>query len=551
MLLNLHVKNYAIIKDINIDFYEGLNILSGETGAGKSLLLKTLNLLKGDRFNKDFIGIFDDRTYVEAVFSSNEFINNILEENGIDTFDNIILSRTFTQNSSITKINNRACNVKLLSEISDLLFDIHGQHSQLIILDKSNYINLIDKFDIQTEELKSSIRKNLSNIELLNKENEKLNMSDEEIEREKDLLKFQIDEIEDFDFDNYDEDNLNKEYKKLTSQSSLIQGTDNIINFLTRSNRQDSFKDMSDILYNELNSLSNIDEDLKEITSDALNIKELISDLSNKIENYSYTLDIDEERIQIIEDIFDKFQVLKLKYGRDSEEILNFLMNSKDRFNTINNIHEKRASIKNDINKLNIENQKLADRLTNIRKSIIIKLEEKIIEELNEMNMQYIDFEIQLLKKDKINKNGQDDIDFLISTNKGQELKSLSTVSSGGEISRFMLAMKAALTEKEEIGTIIFDEIDTGISGKTADIVGDKLKKISKKTQLIVISHLAQIASKADYNYLIYKENKDNQTISNINLLNYDGKVNEIARLISGSDITHKSIESAKELIKE
>lgn len=551
MLINLYVKNFAIIKEINIDFQKGLNILSGETGSGKSLLLKALSILKGDRFNKDYIGVFADKTIIEAIFTSNERINQILIDNDIDVDSNIVLSRTFTENSSITKINNRACNIKFLGEISSILFDIHGQHSNLVVLNKSNYISLIDKFNEKADEYKTKLSNNLRQLQILNKENEALNMSDDEIEREKDLLLYQINEIESFDFDNYDEESLNKEYKKLSNQSELITGTNSIINFMSESSRIPSMKEMSQILYDNLVDLENLDEDLKPLVSDALNIRELIKDLSAQIERYSYNLDIDDERIQIIEDLFSSFQVLKLKYGRNSEEILAFLEDNKKRYKIVSNIHARRSEIEKEILNIEKENINISEKLNAIRKDIIKYLESKIIDELNEMNMQYIDFKIDIRQREKITKEGFDEVDFLISTNKGQELKSLSEVSSGGEISRFILAMKAAFIEKDDIDTIIFDEIDSGISGKTADIVGNKLKKISNHVQLIVISHLAQIASKADVNYLLEKKEIDGITQSNVEKLDYDKTVREIARLISGSDITEKSLISAKELLKE
>lgn len=551
MLINLFVKNFAIIKELNINFYQGLNILSGETGSGKSLLLKTLSILKGERFSKEYIGNFSDKTVIEAVFSSNFKVEKLLEESGIESDENIILTRTFNNNSSITKVNGRACNIKFMNQIASMLYDIHGQHSQLIVLNKSNYISIIDKFNKKTDEYKFEISKNLKLISSLMKEIEDLNISDDELEREKDLLKYQINEIEAFNFDNYDEETLNNEYKKLSNQSELITGTNTIINAINESNRSISLKEMINTIYDKLQDLENYDNDIKSFSSDALNIKELIYDLSNNIENYSFTLEIDDERIQVIEDIFSSFQVLKLKYGKTADEILGYLNEIKIKYDKYLNIDKNKKNIETKISKLTIENNELADKLTNLRKEIIKDLQSKIIVELNEMNMQNIQFEISLNKKDVINKEGQDDIDFLISTNKGQELKSLSLVSSGGEISRFMLALKAVFVTNDEIDTIIFDEIDTGISGKTADIVGNKLKKISDKCQLLVISHLAQIASKADNHYLLYKETSENATITSLKHLEKDEQINEIARLISGSDITDNSLQAAKELLKE
>lgn len=550
MLINLHVKNFAIIKELNIDFEEGLNVLTGETGSGKSLILKAISFIKGERFNKDYLSNFGDKTIIEAVFTTNDNINTFLSDHGYELNENVIISRTFSYNSSISKINNSACNVKLLSELGDMLFDIHGQHSQLIILNKSNYIDLIDKFNNNTIELKHKISKNLKEIDKLNKEIGELNLSDDEIEREKDLLKYQINEIEKFDFDNYNEEKLNKEYKKLTNQSELIRGTDNLLEIIKNGNKFDSLFDLSSNAYNYILDLQKLDNDLSEITSDVLNIRELIRDLGNKIENYSFTLEIDEERVQVIEDMFSDFQVLKLKYGRSEEDILSFLSDIKNRYDLIIDIHNRKSEISKQILRLENENDNYAEKLTKLRKDIIKNLEIDIIKELYQMNMQHINFKISISKLEKIKNNGRDDVDFLISTNKGQELKSLNQVSSGGEISRFMLALKSVFIEKDDINTIIFDEIDAGISGKTADIVGDKLKDISSKVQLIVISHLPQISSKAKHHYLITKNIADEQTISSVKKLNMDERELEIARLISGSNITENSIISAKELLR-
>lgn len=551
MLINLYVKNFAIIEEVNIDFGSGLNILSGETGSGKSLLIKALNLLKGDRFSRDYLGNFADKTIVEAVFNSNENINNILIDNNFDIEDNIILTRQFTETSSITKINNRACSIKFLNYVTNLLYDVHGQHSNLIILDKANYIKILDDFDNETIGLKKNLSENLFNINKLYTKLKDLDLSEEEISREKDILEYQINEIEDFDFKSYDEEKLNKEYKKLSNQKELIDKTSILLDFLTENNRNHSFRELTHILYDQIKAIENIDEDFSDISSDAINIVELTNDLSKKVESYLYTLNIDEERLQIIEQLFATFQNLKVKYGRTIDEILEFLENIKNRYTLLNNIDAQTKEMNYEISQLKLNNIEIAKKLNSKRKKIAKKLEEKIVNELEEMNMENVHFKIKFDKKESIQKDGFDDIDFMISTNKGQDLKSLSQVSSGGEISRFMLAMKSSLSENDDIQTVVYDEIDTGISGKTADIVGDKLKKISKNIQLIVISHLPQIAAKSDYHYILYKQEDENITRSFVKQLDIDGKIKEIARLISGSDITKNSLISAKELLEE
>lgn len=549
MLQNLYIKNFVLIKELNIDFNEGFNIISGETGAGKSILLNAISMLKGNRFNKQFIGRFDDETIIEGVFDMTEDIKSILIKNDYETdFENIIITRKFSEKTSVTKLNNRVISLYLLNEISDKLFDIHGQHSQLVVLNKSNYIEIIDSFNDKTLEIKSKIKDNLIRNSVILKELNEIDISDEETQREIDILQFQISEIEEFDFDSYNEEEINREYKKLTNQASIIEVTSKIL-YLINDSGNGSLKDIINSINQLMYELTEYDSKFEDFNSDIVNIKELTYDFSRALENYSYTLNIDEERIKIIESDFQKLQSLKRKYGRNIFDIIKFYDESKLRLKKLSDVENLRKSLNEQIKSLENVNLKLADELTALRLEIIKFLEKRIINELAEMNMEYIDFKILLTKMEKVTESGNDFIDFLISTNKGQELKSLSAVSSGGEVSRFMLALKASLAEKEDVQTIIFDEIDTGISGKTANIVGEKLKKISYLRQLIVITHLPQIASQADFHFLIRKETIDENTISNIVKLDEDQRVNEIARLISGADITEKSKISAKELI--
>lgn len=549
MLQNLYIKNFVLIKELNIDFNEGFNIISGETGAGKSILLNAISMLKGNRFNKQFIGRFDDETIIEGVFDMTEDIKSILIKNDYETdFENIIITRKFSEKTSVTKLNNRVISLYLLNEISDKLFDIHGQHSQLVVLNKSNYIEIIDSFNDKIVEIKSKIKDNLIRKSVILKELNEIDISDEETQREIDILQFQISEIEEFDFDSYNEEEINREYKKLTNQASIIEVTSKIL-YLINDSGNGSLKDIINSINQLMYELTEYDSKFEDFNSDIVNIKELTYDFSRALENYSYTLNIDEERIKIIESDFQKLQSLKRKYGRNIFDIIKFYDESKLRLKKLSDVENLRKSLNEQIKSLENVNLKLADELTALRLEIIKFLEKRIINELAEMNMEYIDFKILLTKMEKVTESGNDFIDFLISTNKGQELKSLSAVSSGGEVSRFMLALKASLAEKEDVQTIIFDEIDTGISGKTANIVGEKLKKISYLRQLIVITHLPQIASQADFHFLIRKETIDENTISNIVKLDEDQRVNEIARLISGADITEKSKISAKELI--
>ncbi len=552
MLTNIYIKNFALIEEINIDFKEGFNVLSGETGSGKSIIINAISLLKGERVNKDFMGKFGDFSIVEGSFYIEESQIFLFEDKGIDIEDNLlIITRRFTKTSSTVRINNRIVTLSLLQSISDSLIDIHGQHSQLIALNKSNYLDILDSFNkIQTNQLKSQIKSNIKEIEGLKKLSEELNITDEELIREKDLLVYQMDEIEDFNFDDYREDELNQEYKKLSNTATIQANIMNIQNIIRGgSYSKKSLKEDISNIESLIAEVVEFDEDLKVFEEEIINLKDLLDDFHRSIESYYYSISVNESRIRAIEEVFSSFQNLKRKYGRDEEEILSFYDKIKMRYQLLDNIEEKRREINKRLKVLNEENLSRAEKLTEIRKNIAKDFEKQIIVELSEMNIKNIEFYIAFQDLDRVTENGKDQIDFMISTNKGQDVKSLSQVASGGEISRFMLALKAILADYDNVQTIIFDEIDTGISGRTAQIVGEKLLKISKKRQVVVITHLPQIAALANSHYLIEKNTIDNKTLTSMKAIDQEERVHEIARLISGVDITELSISSAREML--
>lgn len=549
MLTNLYIKNFALFDELSVDFDEGLNIISGETGSGKSILINAMSLLLSGRINKNYMGKFSKETIVEASFSINEELKKKLYSYDIKASDNLIITRRFTKTTSTVKINNRPINLSVLEDLSQSIMDIHGQHSQLVILNKSNYIKIIDSFNENTDKLKSELKDNINKLKEFNEKLDSMDLDEDQVLREIDILQFQIDEIESFDFKNFDEEDLNKEHKKLSNLTEIIDGVKLIQSIFNEGYQRSSLKDDLNQVYSTLLDINEFDQPLEEYTSRIIDIRELVNELSRDLDSYYYSIDLDEERLLEIESIFSKIQVLKRKYGPDIKDILSFLKEAKERLSELQNIEQIREKLYLLMDKINKSNRELSDKLSKIRKTIIADLEDRMIIELNQMNMKNLSFKILLEKKDMIDELGQDQIDFLISTNKGQDMKSLNKVVSGGEISRFMLALKAVLADSERVQTIVFDEIDTGISGYTADVVGDKLIKISKKRQVIVITHLPQIASKADSHYLIEKKVYDDITKSNIKKLDYEDRTKEIARLISGANITQSTLNSALELI--
>ncbi|MDO5027070.1 MAG: DNA repair protein RecN [Tissierellia bacterium] len=550
MLTNLYIKNFALFDELSVDFDEGLNIISGETGSGKSILINAISLLLQGRINKNFIGNFSNETIVEASFSLENDIKDKLETYDIKADDNLIITRRFTKTSSTIKLNNRPINLAILEDIGQSIMDIHGQHSQLVVLNKSNYLKIIDSFNEKTILIKQALKNNMASLKKLQEKLETIDLNEDEVFRETDILKFQVEEIEAFDFKNYDEISLNKEHKKLSNLTDILSSIKFIQSILSDGYHKSSLKDEINEIYSKLLDVNEFDEDLKAFTSRILDIKDLINEFSRDVDSYFYSIDLDEERLAEIDQIFSNLHVLKRKYGPEIEDILAFLSRAKERLIELKDIEEIRAKILIEIDKINKKNKHLSQDLTEIRKNIISFLEKSMIEELSQMNMTNLSFKILLEDKGDIDETGQDQIDFLISTNKGQDMRSLNKVVSGGEISRFMLALKAVLADSEEVQTIVFDEIDTGISGFTADVVGDKLVNISKKRQLLVITHLPQIASKADNHYLIEKWTDDKFTKSSVKKLNDQDRIKEVARLISGANITDSSLNSASELIK-
>lgn len=551
MLVNLYIKNFALFEETSIDFSNGLNIISGETGSGKSILIKALSLLTARRISKNDIGKFADYSLVEASFLASHNLVNFLKDHGFDIEDNLVISRRFDQSSSQVKLNNRPITLAFLREVSSQLIDIHGQHDQLIVLNKANYLNILDSFDGTLDKVKKDLRENLARLKNIEGELASLDLDQTQANREIDLLKFQIDEIDDFDFSNYDEERLSQEHKKLSNQTLILKTLGQIKDEFGTEFSRHSLKDTINEVYAKIIDISSYDKELKVFQSQITDIREQINDLSREIDYYYDSFVIDEHRLSELEQIFKQFQNLKRKYGQNIDEIQAFHSEAINRLKRLENLEAIREQLQTKVNEIKAENNKIAKNLTALRNKTSLKLESDMQTQLREMNMAHVNFEIKMTTSPVIDKDGQDDIDFLISTNKGQDMKSLSSVASGGEISRFMLALKALLADKEEVLTLVFDEIDTGISGRTADIVGNKLQEIAKERQVIVITHLPQIASRGEAHHLLEKRVKDNITYSTVLTLNKEEKIHEVARLISSSQVSEQSLLSASQLIKE
>ncbi|WP_040397046.1 DNA repair protein RecN [Anaerococcus senegalensis] len=554
MLAELFINNFVIIKRDHLFFDKGFNVFTGETGSGKSLILDAINIVLGKRANKDVIGKFDDKTIIEAVFVVDKNTLKKLESKDITFDDNkLIITRTISQQSSSIRLNNRATNLSLVKEISPLLIDIYKQGDSNVFMDKDNYLNIIDSYKKNDESilLIKEIKYLYNEKYKLIKKFENFDLSQEEVSREKELINYQIDDIEQIDLENIDEESIYQEFKKLNSITELrenIEKSEELISSFDYD--QGTISSLLASLSSNLSEFSSIDERIDEVNEKIETVIDLINEVYSDLESYKDTLDQNPERLYELEMINQKLFDLKRKYGNNIEDILKYYQKITLRLKELEKVSELKKNIKNDIQKIDSKLYEKSKKLSEIRKNKSKSLEIEIKKEIQSLNIKNGDFNVLFKEKEKIDSNGIDNVDFLIKTNKGEDLKSLSTTASGGEISRIVLSFKKIFADYDKIDTMIFDEIDQGISGRTAQIVGEKILDLSKKRQIIAISHLPQIASLSTNHILIEKNDEENLTISKSKNIKDIERTKEIARLLAGVDITDKTMESAKEMLE-
>lgn len=541
MISSLHIKNIGIIDDLSIDLNEGLNILTGETGAGKTLIIDSLGIISGERFSKEMIRTGENFSYVEACI----YLPN--SEIAID--GNIIASREIYSNGrNMCKINGRMVTVNELREFMQNIVDIHGQHDNQYLLNQESHIEYLDSFTND----KISKYKNEYKIlyqRYLNIKNQlKENFGDDkEKQRKLDLLNYQFEEIE--------KANLKiSEDQELEAKREIILNSEKINENLSIADLEISEKTI-DSINSAIRALEKIEtfneeygKELNVLKSTYYDIQEIARDISNLREETYF----DEKERQDVETRLDIIFSLKRKYGNTIEEILKYKREIEEEINRIQNLEEENNKLKNELLEIENEMYNLSFSMNNVRKESSAKLEEKINKELKDLEMKNAKIKINIIfdNERKYNRNGLDNVEFLISTNVGEKEKSLNKIASGGEMSRIMLAIKNVLSNVDIVPVLVFDEIDTGISGIAAKSVGEKLKSISKEHQVLCVTHLGSIAAKGDYNYYISKNVENDKTKTNIELLNEEKTIREIARIVSG-EITEISLKHAKELRKK
>ncbi|UOW69346.1 DNA repair protein RecN [Paraclostridium bifermentans] len=548
------MKNCALIEELRLDIDKNLNILTGETGSGKSIIIGALGLCLGGKYDRSFLRKGTEKGLVEALFDvNNQKLKEKLLENGIDIEEDnqiIISKEIFDDGKSISRINGRNVKVSFLKEISNYLIDIHGQHQNQVLFDKDTHIDFLDLFGEELlYESKSDYEKTYIEYNEVKKALNVLteNKDDMQIQREIDLIKFQINEIESA--------NLNEnEYEDLLKQRDVYRNGEKIFTNLNNAylNLYDGSINSVDLISKSLGDLGAIaqyDEKLNDYNDTIERIMYELQDISRDIRSYKENIDFSPYELEQIEQRVDEINTLRRKYGDTIEEILAYKDKINERLDEILNRDEKVEELKLKLKKVEDILVIKAEKLTQKRKEVARNLQEKLLYELKSLNMKNVVFEVSF-GKSTFNAKGQDDIEFMISFNLGEDIKPIYKVASGGEMSRFMLAFKTILADIDEIDTLVFDEIDTGISGIAAQIVGEKLSLIAKKKQIICITHLPQIAANADTHYCIEKKTSNERTFTVISRLDDNQRKDEIARLIAGSNITEKTMEHASEIIE-
>lgn len=551
MLCQLSIENIALIDKLELELKNGLNILSGETGAGKSIIIDSLNFVLGERADKSLIRFGTDKASVEAVFEDylTPSINDCLDDLGIEAEDVLILRRKMSADGkNECRINGRISTLSALKSLTELLVDIHGQHEHQSLLKSMNHIKLLDKLgEKKIGTVKGEVEKNFDDYTSLKKEFLRFGNADER-ERKLDILSFQIDEIEKADVKDGEEDELLSARKRIRNMEKIIsalEGAKNLLDGYDSQSVSASIKNANSLL----NTISSYDENIVPIADRLDSCKVEITDISETLSDMLQKLDFDSRSAEQIEERLEVVRTILRKYGGSYESLQKFYEEATKEAQTLSNATERVERLETEIK---VAAEKLlasAKELSQERRKIADKFEKDITKELCDLGMGGSTFKVEIDTTDdvdQISANGADSVEFLISPNVGEPLKPLAKIISGGEMSRFMLAFKNILAGVDDIGTMVFDEIDTGISGNISQVVSEKMCNISRVRQVIAVTHMPSLASMADNHYLISKSTENGKTLTHVDLLKDD--TDEVARLIGGNDYSIYAVPHAKEM---
>lgn len=553
MLESLKVKNLALIEEAEVEFDEGLNVLTGETGAGKSILIGSINLALGAKADKDFIRTGKEFAYVELVFyTEDEKVLKKAEEMEIYPEDNrFIISRKISQTKSVSKINGETVTIKQVKNLSELLLDIHGQHEHQSLLKESKQKAILDMYaGEEVAELKNSLKEEYRKYQDEKKHLEEESLDEETRKRELSLAEFEYQEIRDAKLSVGEDEQLEATYKKMTHSKKILEGM-NLVAAYTGSDSDEGAGSLIGRAVSRMRAIEGYDSELETLSGQLSEIEEYLSDFHRNMNSYMQGMEFDEGDFRSTEDRMNEINRLKAKYGNSIEEIVKHQKECEELIDRYSNYEVFREKRKKQVEECYGKVMELCQKISMLRTQYAVILEEEIKTALKELNFLQVQFSIHVTKEEsKLSTDGYDMVEMIISTNPGEAMKPLANVVSGGELSRIMLAIKTCLAAKDEINTLIFDEIDTGISGKTAWLVSEKMGKLSKCHQLLCITHLPQIAARANTHLFIEKNITDDTTLTGIRKLSEEESIEELARMLGGISITQAVRNNALEMKK-
>lgn len=551
MLNQLSIRNVAVIDKLDINLHDGVSVLTGETGAGKSIIIDSINMILGDRANKELVRYGTDKAVVQAVFDAPKSVINVLEENDIDVEDEtVIITRQVTkEGKSAARINGMVVTLNILREISDRLINIHGQHDNQALLTPIRHITFLDAY-ADNEEYINRYKDILSKKREIEKKISSLEMDEQEKMQRIDLLEYQVTEIKKASLEKGEEDDLREQRDIYTNAEQITKSVNEAYMNLYEGDEIQSAYDGISIAVNEIFQISDLNPQLKSIYDTLNEIMYSLEDTAHEIKEFGETVEFDEQTLNEIEERLDLISRLKRKYGNSIEEILEYLKKAESELNDIKLSDERTYELKEELKNITKELKEKGNVLTQRRENAAKVLEENIEKSLHELNMEKSKFKVNIENDGTFYDNGMDKVEFLISTNPGEPLKPLVKIASGGELSRVMLAIKSILADSDGVDTMIFDEIDTGVSGKAAMSIAKKLAVIAKNKQVICITHLPQLTAMADNHYLIQKNTDGELASTTLKELDEEGRELELARIIDGGEVTELALSHAKQMLE-
>ena len=548
MLQSLHVKNLALMEETEITFGEGLNILTGETGAGKSLLIGSVNLALGGKFEKDMLRKGAESAMVELVFSCEEKVKQKLMEMDLELSedDSVIISRKMQVGKSTCKINGETVTARQVKELAEVLIDIHGQHEHQSLLHKKKHMEILDAYCGKEGVLPAEQVKELyAECKTIRETLEAEERDEQALARERALAEFELSEILEAKLVPGEDEQLEQRYRVMTNSKKI---TENLLESYHYSGNEEGAGSALGRALRTLMSVTQYDERLEQLAEQLSEVESLLSDYNREVADYLGDCEFDEEDFKAVEDRLNTLNHLKGKYGRTLEDVLAYGEKQQALIKKLDDYDAYMEKLKKDLAQAEDKLAKACGELSKVRRQNAVLLTKRLTEALVQLNFLTVDFEVAVREADRITEKGADEVEFLISTNPGESRKSLSQVASGGELSRIMLAIKTIMATKDDTDTLIFDEIDAGISGKTAWKVAEQLSKVAAKHQVLCITHLPQIAAMADTHFVIEKSSMDNSTITDIYELNEEKSLGELARLLGSDSLTEAALENARQM---